>query len=70
MIVKYNHTKRFGRGDTQAGLEIYPKLWKKSYAYIDLGYSPRAIHYPRRTSLSSSSSASSRPRKCPWGSGI
>ncbi len=51
MIVKYNHTKRFGRGDTQAGLEIYPKLWKKSYAYIDLGYSPRAIHYPETNVL-------------------
>jgi len=51
LIVKYNHTKRFGRGDTQAGVEIYPKLWKKSYAYIDLGYSPRAIHYPETTVL-------------------
>lgn len=51
LIAKFNHTRRFGRNDTQYGLEIYPKLWKKSYAYIDLGYSPRAVHYPRTSFL-------------------
>ncbi len=51
LIAKYNHTRRFGRSDTQIGLEIYPKLWKKSYAYIDFGYSPRALHYPETTIL-------------------
>ncbi|MBN1939711.1 MAG: YaiO family outer membrane beta-barrel protein [Candidatus Aminicenantes bacterium] len=51
LIAKYNHTVRFGRSDTQFGLEIYPKLWTKSYGYIDIGYSPRAVHYPETTVL-------------------
>jgi YaiO family outer membrane protein len=28
------------------GIELYPHLWKKAYGYIDILFSPEAIHYP------------------------
>jgi YaiO family outer membrane protein len=49
--LKYNKTHRFGTGDTQYGIELYPHLWKRAYGYLDFGYSPKAIHYPRTTYL-------------------
>lgn len=45
--LKYNQTQRYGEKDAQFGIELYPHLWKKAYGYIDLNYSPEAIHYPR-----------------------
>lgn len=47
LLLKSNHTRRFGRGDTQFGLEFYPKLWSKAYGYFDFGYSFENVHYPR-----------------------
>jgi YaiO family outer membrane protein len=51
LLLKYNHTQRFQEGDSQYGLEFYPKLWSKSYGYFDFGYSSQAIHYPRTSYL-------------------
>jgi len=39
--------KRFNEWDTQYEIELYPRLWKKAYAFLDLRYSPRAIYYPQ-----------------------
>ena len=51
LLLKYNHTQRFQIGDSQYGLEFYPKLWSKAYGYFDFGYSSQAIHYPRSSYL-------------------
>jgi YaiO family outer membrane protein len=51
LLLKYNHTQRFQEGDSQYGLEFYPKLWFKSYGYLDFGYSSQAVHYPRTSYL-------------------
>lgn len=45
--LKYDRTRRFGEPDSQFGIELYPHLWKKAYGYIDFGYSPEAVHFPR-----------------------
>ncbi len=49
--LKYNQTQRFGERDSLFGLELYPHLWKKAYGYVDLNYSPEAVHYPRTSYL-------------------
>ena len=46
LVLKYNHTHRFGRNDDRYGLEVYPRLWKRSYGYLDLAFSPKSVHYP------------------------
>jgi YaiO family outer membrane protein len=51
LLLKYNHTRRFQEGDSQFGLEFYPKLGSKAYGYIDIGYSRQAFHYPRLSYL-------------------
>ncbi len=45
--LKYDRTRRFGESDSRFGIELYPHLWKKAYGYIDFGYSPEAVHFPR-----------------------
>jgi YaiO family outer membrane protein len=45
--LKYNQTRRYGIQDSQFGIELYPHLWPKAYGYVDIGFSPDAIHYPR-----------------------
>jgi YaiO family outer membrane protein len=45
--LKYNQTHRYGEQDSQFGIELYPHLWQKAYGYIDILFSPEAIHYPR-----------------------
>lgn len=51
LLLKYNHTRRFQEGDSQVGLEFYPKLGSKAYGYFDFGYSSQALHYPRSSYL-------------------
>jgi len=51
LVLKYNHTRRYQEGDSQLGLEFYPKLWSKAYGYVDFGSSPQAVHYPRSSYL-------------------
>ncbi len=51
LLLEYNHTRRFQEFDSQFGLEFYPKLGSKSYAYIDLGYSSKSLYYPRSSYL-------------------
>jgi len=51
LLFKYNHTQRFQQGDTQVGLEFYPKLGSRAYGYLDFGYSSQAIHYPQTSYL-------------------
>jgi YaiO family outer membrane protein len=45
--LKYCQTRRFGAQDSQFGIELYPHLWRRAYGYVDLQFSPDAIHYPR-----------------------
>lgn len=47
VLVRATHARRFGLNDDQAGIEAYPKLGTKRYAYLDAGYSPHARLYPR-----------------------
>jgi YaiO family outer membrane protein len=49
--LKYNQTQRYGEQDSQFGIELYPHLWQKAYGYIDLNFSPEAVHYPRTSYL-------------------
>jgi YaiO family outer membrane protein len=49
--LKYNRTHRYGKQDSQFGIELYPHLWEKAYGYVDLDYSPKAVHYPRTSYL-------------------
>ena len=44
--LKFNQTHRYGKQDSQFGIELYPHLWQKAYGYIDLNFSPKAIHFP------------------------
>ena len=46
LVLKYNQTERAGQKDHRYGLEFYPRLWKRAYAYIDFSYSPRGLYYP------------------------
>lgn len=49
--LKYNRTHRYGEPDSQFGVELYPHLWKGAYGYVDLSYSPKALHFPRTSAL-------------------
>ena len=49
--LKYNQTHRYGKQDSQFGIELYPHLWRKAYGYIDIRFSPEAIHYPSSSYL-------------------
>lgn len=51
LLVKYNHTQRFQQGDSQVGLEFYPKLGSRAYGYLDFEYSSQAVHYPQTSYL-------------------
>ncbi|MDH4270871.1 MAG: YaiO family outer membrane beta-barrel protein [Candidatus Aminicenantes bacterium] len=51
LVLKFNHTQRFGRNDDRCGLEFYPRLWKRSYGYTDLAFSPKAVYYPKASYL-------------------
>lgn len=44
--LKYNQTQRYGEQDSQFGIELYPHLWQKAYGYVDILFSPDAVHYP------------------------
>lgn len=49
--LKYNQTQRYGEQDSQFGIELYPHLWQKAYGYVDLNFSPEAVHYPSTSYL-------------------
>jgi YaiO family outer membrane protein len=51
LVLKYNQTHRFSRNDARYGMELYPRLWKGSYGYVDLVFSPKAVHYPKASYL-------------------
>ena len=51
LVFKWDQTKRFGRGDSQFGMEAYPRLWKGGSAYLDLNYSSNAVLYPKLSYL-------------------
>jgi YaiO family outer membrane protein len=46
VLLKFNQAARAGQKDSRFGFELYPHLWKKAYAYLDVTYSPRATLYP------------------------
>lgn len=46
-VLRGAHARRFGLNDDQIGLELYPRIGAKGYAYLDAGYSPHARLYPR-----------------------
>jgi len=47
LAIKANTTTRYDARDFQYGIEFYPRLWSRAYAYIDTAYSPKALHFPR-----------------------
>ncbi|MCX6566672.1 MAG: YaiO family outer membrane beta-barrel protein [Candidatus Aminicenantes bacterium] len=51
LVFKWDQTKRFDRGDSQFGMEVYPRLWKGGSAYLDFNYSPSAALYPKLSYL-------------------
>ncbi len=51
LVLKFNHTNRFGQNDNRFGSEFYPRLWKRSYGYVDLAFSPTAVYYPKASYL-------------------
>lgn len=51
IIPKLAHTRYFSQTDYQFGLEMYPKLWKNAYAYLDLNYATPAHSLPRTSWL-------------------
>jgi len=51
ILFKMDQTKRSGSRDTQFGLEAYPRLWTDAYAYLDVGFSSIARHYPHSSFL-------------------
>jgi YaiO family outer membrane protein len=51
LVLKFNHTNRCGRNDNRLGSEFYPRLWKRSYGYMDLAFSPKAVYYPKASYL-------------------
>ncbi len=46
-VLKMSQTQRLGQGDARFGMELYPRLWRGAYGWIDLGWSPRAVSYAR-----------------------
>jgi YaiO family outer membrane protein len=51
LLFKMDQTRRSGSWDTHFGLEAYPRLWTDAYAYVDIGFSPKARHYPHSSFL-------------------
>jgi YaiO family outer membrane protein len=51
LVLKANQAARFDKRDQQFEVEFYPRLWAKSYAYIDAAVSPQAFYYPRSSFL-------------------
>jgi YaiO family outer membrane protein len=51
LILKANQTTRFDERDQLFEVEFYPRLWTKAYAYIDAGFSPKAVHFPELSYL-------------------
>lgn len=50
LIPRFTNARYFGRRDSQLGLEVYPRLWRGAYAWVDLSYATPAS-YLARTSL-------------------
>lgn len=46
LIFRVGQTERFQQKDYQFDVELYPRLWHRAYAYLNAGYSPKAIHFP------------------------
>lgn len=52
LVFKGESTRRFGREDTQVGVEVYPRLWKGGSAYLDFSASPGGGSlYPKAAGL-------------------
>jgi len=51
MLFWFDQTKRFGSTDHQYKLELYPRLWPKSYGHFYYTFSPNSIHYPSSSYL-------------------
>lgn len=47
LIGRYSGASRFGSFGNQLELDFYPGIRKGTYAYVNVGYSPEAILYPR-----------------------
>ncbi len=45
-VLKLNQTRRYGRGDTQFGGELYPRLWRRAYGSLDVSVDPSAVYFP------------------------
>lgn len=51
ILLWLDRTKRFNTKDHQYKLELYPKLWSKSYGHFYYTFSPESIHYPSSSYL-------------------
>jgi len=51
IFLSYDKTKRFNKWDTQYEIELYPRLWRKAYAFLNFSYSHNAIYYPQTSYL-------------------
>jgi YaiO family outer membrane protein len=51
LVLKASLTERSEKKDYQYEVESYPRLWNRSYAYLNLAVSPKAVHYPNHSWL-------------------
>lgn len=51
LILKANTTERFDKRDSQFEIELYPRLWRRAYGYLDMAYSPKAAYYTKTSYL-------------------
>jgi YaiO family outer membrane protein len=47
LIARFDHANRFGDTSQQVEIDAYPHIRPGMYAYLNLGYSPDAMLYPR-----------------------
>jgi YaiO family outer membrane protein len=46
LLGRVSHAHRFGQDDEQFEVEAYPRLTRRSYAFLSIGYAPDATLYP------------------------
>ncbi|HXG72659.1 MAG TPA: YaiO family outer membrane beta-barrel protein [Gemmatimonadaceae bacterium] len=46
ILVRASHADRFSLGDEQFEVEMYPRLGRGRYGYINVGFSPDSVLYP------------------------
>jgi len=77
LIGRFSRAERFSRGSQQVEIDFYPHIRSGTYAYVNAGYSPDAVLYPRYRigtdlyqSLGHGLEASAGYRRLAFGTGI